>query len=118
MRGRSRQGDRYRSVKRLVLVHFKPSMMHEREAEARQGLNDLWKAVCEVVAGAAAEADALVLFACDDPVVFYLMPPLVARGAQGARMGRQGAIKSTGRVRRRTDMSRGRSGARSRRQCR
>jgi hypothetical protein len=49
------------------------------------------QAVGEVVARATVQLDALVLLARDDPdaVVFYLVPPLVARGALGAAVGNQ-----------------------------
>jgi hypothetical protein len=44
-----------------------PSTMHERERRRASASNDLWEGACEVVAGAAVQLDALVLFPRDDP---------------------------------------------------
>ena len=60
--------------------------------QPRQRLDDQREAVGEVIARAAVEPDALVLFASDDPdaIVLDFMQPLVARGGAWGSCGETG----------------------------
>jgi hypothetical protein len=83
-----------------------PSMIHERERQAGERLDDQWEAVGQVVAGAAVEPHSRSVLTGNDTKPSCLIscnqaPP--ERGF-GALVGRHGAIKPDGRVRVRGDI--------------